>query len=643
MERRTDAGGIRQTKAFKVGATSTAFLFPVILATAYLNMGQTCCGGNCPPPPPAVSFVVTNNTNGTPADGNSFASVASSDGTRIAFTSHADNLGAPSDGAAVDVFVHNSNTKETTWVGLPSSAFTFSPALTALGAYVVFTVADPAYQGFQVGALDASGTDQTINWIFTDNAGFLDPQPTISGDGRYVAFATNWAGWGDTNGLIDIYVRDQFGGVFRTGEVFGDQYGLPANSPQYARNVDRLVYQLGDQWIRSEDAPCLVPFCAGTTFPGTHPSISDDGARIVYRHVWPGKEGAIYLGESGLHQIVSADSWGQYVTQGCDYPVISGDGRFVAFQCADPMTSHGGYNQVYVRDLVDETTMLASISPSGEPANQGAIATALSFDGSAVILESSSTNLGTIAAGTQQVFRVPASYWEESCVPSLADETTCNGIDDNCDGQIDEDFVPYETTCGVGACTAIGMATACNNGTPVITCTPGAPTGLPENFCNGVDDDCNGQVDEDADCVCYGNPSCDDGNPCTTDSCEPYVGCQNTPATPGDSCNDGDGECSDNGVCQCLEPEERAICDEESLPYTQTDARGFSPACQNLQEWHFACFVDCNSPGFLGATGSPLYCQRGWLIRRNPGIMCDPFDDRTLDDRTRVCEPRESP
>jgi len=71
---------------------------------------------------------------------------------------------------------------------------------------------------------------------------------------------------------------------------------------------------------------------------------------------------------------------------------------------------------------------------------------------------------------------------------------TCNGIDDNCDGAIDEGTI----TCGVGAC--FRSAPACVNGAPG-TCTPGTPA--PEDLAhlssctNQIDDDCDGVTDLD--------------------------------------------------------------------------------------------------------------------------------------------------
>src|SRR5262249_44525648 len=78
-----------------------------------------------------------------------------------------------------------------------------------------------------------------------------------------------------------------------------------------------------------------------------------------------------------------------------------------------------------------------------------------------------------------------------TCVPGSPTTEVCNGLDDNCNGQVD-DGPNTPVTCGVGACqrTVIG----CVDGVPQ-TCTPGDPS--PE-VCNGIDDDCDGQTDEGA-------------------------------------------------------------------------------------------------------------------------------------------------
>lgn len=101
-----------------------------------------------------------------------------------------------------------------------------------------------------------------------------------------------------------------------------------------------------------------------------------------------------------------------------------------------------------------------------------------------------------------------------ACEPTGQPEAECDGVDDDCDGVADEDYAPTPTSCGLGACTATGE-TVCVDGTVESPCTPGAPD---VETCNGLDDDCDGAVDD-------GNP--DGGAACTVSgqqgACAPGV------------------------------------------------------------------------------------------------------------------------
>jgi hypothetical protein len=75
-----------------------------------------------------------------------------------------------------------------------------------------------------------------------------------------------------------------------------------------------------------------------------------------------------------------------------------------------------------------------------------------------------------------------------TCVPLPASAETCNGVDDDCDGEVDEELLPQQ--CGLGACATV--APSCVGGMPQ-ACVPAAPG---TESCNGLDDDCDGTVDE---------------------------------------------------------------------------------------------------------------------------------------------------
>jgi len=78
------------------------------------------------------------------------------------------------------------------------------------------------------------------------------------------------------------------------------------------------------------------------------------------------------------------------------------------------------------------------------------------------------------------------------CTPTGVSEASCNGIDDDCDEAIDEDYSNIQTSCGIGVCSATGQM-VCNAGLESNTCNAGTPT--TEVCGNGLDEDCNGVAD----------------------------------------------------------------------------------------------------------------------------------------------------
>lgn len=126
--------------------------------------------------------------------------------------------------------------------------------------------------------------------------------------------------------------------------------------------------------------------------------------------------------------------------------------------------------------------------------------------------------------------RVKARVLDSNCLLKSAhgasvDDASCDGIDNDCSGVADQDYVPVATACGVGACASTGT-TSCVGGKAVDSCVAGAPAAS-DAICNGIDEDCSGVADEDyvpvattcsqGACVQTGTTACVDGT--VADSC----------------------------------------------------------------------------------------------------------------------------
>jgi hypothetical protein len=70
---------------------------------------------------------------------------------------------------------------------------------------------------------------------------------------------------------------------------------------------------------------------------------------------------------------------------------------------------------------------------------------------------------------------------------------TCNGLDDDCDGKVDDNLTDVGMSCGASAVFPCSLGTKqCVGG--MLKCVGDVPPGM--ETCNGVDDDCDGNIDK---------------------------------------------------------------------------------------------------------------------------------------------------
>ena len=178
--------------------------------------------------------------------------------------------------------------------------------------------------------------------------------------------------------------------------------------------------------------------------------------------------------------------------------------------------------------------------------------------------------------------------------------------------------------------------------------TPPAPDGTPceDGSRCSLNDACVAGT-----CVAGAPADCDDGNPCTEDSCDPSGGCQHRPLADGTGCDDGNactatdvcgaGVCigSSPVVCTALDQcHEVGVCDPATGTCSQPPRSDASPcndgdACTRDD----VCRAGVCVPGAATVCGAldqchaPGVCDPATGTCSNPEIGCDDGDPCTVD------------
>jgi YD repeat-containing protein len=182
--------------------------------------------------------VSVNSAGVPPSYGDSDYPDISSDGRYVAFHSYADGLVPEDVNGRQDVFVHDTMAQTTSWVsvdatGTPASArnpASFAPTITGNGRYVAFSSNATNWvvgaSDYQIYVKDTATGTLTLASVATDGTFANGPSGTaaLSADARAVAFfslASNLVA-GDTNGAADVFRRGVADWITRSpAELYG--------------------------------------------------------------------------------------------------------------------------------------------------------------------------------------------------------------------------------------------------------------------------------------------------------------------------------------------------------------------------------------------------------------------------------------
>ena len=201
-------------------------------------------------------------------------------------------------------------------------------------------------------------------------------------------------------------------------------------------------------------------------------------------------------------------------------------------------------------------------------------------------------------------------------------------------------------TCAGGACRP-GAALDCDDGNPctIDLCDPttgcvptAAPQGTPcddGNACDGVES-CDGY----GSCISHDPPQCDDGNPCTDDSCDPAKGCVHVATAEGTSCDDGNActtqdACDGNGVCISVIPldcDDGNSCTDDSCdPAIGCVHVNNAAPCNDGN----ACTTGDICGGGSCRAGAPVVCHDGNVCTDD---ACDPARGCVFTNNSAACD-----
>ena len=363
---------------------------------------------------------VSVSSGGTLADAGSYYGSISADGRYVVFTSEATNLVPGDTNGEPDVFRHDRTTGITVLVsagagGVPAddeSYTSYLPAVSADGRYVVFASDATNLVPNDTNGLEdmfvrdlALGTTIRVSvgpgGLEADGPSF---ESSISADGSRAVFtsgATNLVSPASPENAYQVYVHDLSTGTTTMASVSSS--GVPANGsssyPAISGDGRVVAFLSNSNNLAVGVPPSIVPYLVyshdlqtgittlETSSPGLlggltgalYQSLSHDGSRIAFWSDAPdlvpgdtnGVGDAFVLDRpSGTIRRVSVSSTGAQSSAIVNFPKISPDGRFVAFESDSGdlvPDDRNGKLDGFVHDLETGATVRVSVDPAGRP------------------------------------------------------------------------------------------------------------------------------------------------------------------------------------------------------------------------------------------------------------------------------------
>ncbi len=376
--------------------------------------------------------------------GGSYLPAFSADERFVAFTSHARNLVTNDDSSPyLRVFARDLTLSNTVMVSVNTTgmgganADAGSPSISSNGQFVAFASSannlvnndtNDASDVFLRDVVSGTTTLVSVDVTGASSAGVLSPwtryrlsgNPLISGDGRWVVFeslATNLVSLPDANQTIDIFARDVHSNktslvsINAAGTGSGNGKSDSASISPDGRFVAFVstatdlapgtVNQSGDIYVRDLQAgtttwasiKASTILFASTGYTCFNPVISWDGRFVAFKATVDSSSVVLICHDlqAGVSVVLSRNTFID------SPPQISSDGRFVASE---------DLNDVRVWDLSSGSNVLVSVSADGSGGgNQPSHTPVMTPGGGSVAFLSAAANLASNATnGVSQVF-----------------------------------------------------------------------------------------------------------------------------------------------------------------------------------------------------------------------------------------------